>query len=211
MTRPTKVLLADDHPVFREGLRFVLEQAADLTVVGEAADGAEALALAREHDPDVVVMDLAMPGMDGLTATETLARQGMNVLVLTFSEEDASVLAAMRAGALGYLRKGARAEQVVSAVRATAAGHAVFGPGLAGRMLDLLTARPAGATDRERFPELSAREREILVHLAEGLTNQQIAARLVLSPITVRNHVSNILTKLRLTNRREAMLRYRDE
>jgi len=203
------VVVADDHPMFRDGLSFTLDQAPDIHVVAQACDGHQALAAVSEHHPDVVVMDLAMPGMDGLEATSLIATEGIHVLVLTFSEDDASVLAAMRAGALGYLRKGADPDQVVSAVRATAAGHAVFGPGIAGRMLDVFTQGPAST--RDRFPELSAREREILEHLAEGSSNREIAELLVISPITVRNHVSNILAKLHLTNRREAMLRYRDQ
>lgn len=203
-----RVVLVDDHPMFREGLRFTLEQADGIQVVAEASDGQEALTTAEEHRPDVVVMDLAMPRVDGLAATAHLAASGLHVLVLTFSEEDASVLAAMRAGALGYLRKGADPDQVVSAVRATAAGHAVFGPGIAGRMLEVFADR--GDPSRDRFPELSPREHEILQHLADGASNKEIAAELVISPVTVRNHVSNILMKLHLTNRREAMVRYRD-
>ena len=205
-----RVLLVDDHPIFREGLRFTLDLADDITVVGEAADGEEALAIVADTDPDVVVMDLAMPGMDGVAATAALSDGGTRarVLVLTMSEEDASVFAAVRAGARGYLVKGTAADQVVSAVRGLAAGHAVFGPGLAGRMLDVFAKRP---TDQvERFPELSAREREVLEHLAAGGSNQQIADELVISPITVRNHVSSILMKLQVSNRREAMLRFHD-
>ena len=203
----TSVVVVDDHPMFREGLRFALERA-EVRVVGEAGDGREALAVVATTDPDVVVMDLAMPGLDGLAATERLVASGSraHVLVLTMSEEDASVLAAMRAGARGYLVKGVAAAQVVSAVRALAAGHAVFGPSLAARMLDLLDRPPTEA----RFPQLSAREREVLGHLAEGLSNPQIAERLVISPVTVRNHVTNILAKLQVTNRREAMIRYRE-
>jgi DNA-binding NarL/FixJ family response regulator len=204
-----RVVLVDDHPMFREGLRFTLERAEDIQVVGEAADGHQALDLIAEVDPDVVVMDLAMPRLDGLAATERLAADGARagILVLTFSEEDAAVFAAVRAGARGYLVKGVAAEQVVSGVRAVATGHAVFGPGLATRMLEFF----GGGRPREpRFPELSEREHEVLAHLANAWTNQQIADELVISPITVRNHVSSILTKLRLTNRREAMLRYHD-
>jgi DNA-binding NarL/FixJ family response regulator len=203
----TRVLLADDHPMFREGLRFTLERAG-MTVVAEAADGAEALSLVAETDPDVVVMDLAMPVLDGLAATQRLNASGCRarVLVLTMSEEDANVFAAVRAGATGYLVKGVAAAQVVSAVHALSAGHAVFGPGLATRMLDFFAGRPAEG----RFPELSPREQEVLRHLAAGRSNQQIAAELVISPITVRNHVSSILTKLQVTNRREAMLRFHD-
>ena len=202
------VVLADDHPMFREGLRFTLEQADDIPCRGRGRGRRGGAGRRREHRPDVVVMDLAMPRLDGLAATSRLVDSGCRVLVLTFNEEDASVLAAMRAGALGYLRKGAEPAQVVSAVRSTAAGHAVFGPGIAGRMLEVFAERPPQT--RDRFPELSPREREILEHLAEGLSNREIAALLVISPVTVRNHVSNILAKLHLANRREAMVRFRD-
>lgn len=204
-----RVVIADDHPIFREGLRFTLEQADDIAVVGEASDGRQVLALVAEHDPDVVVMDLAMPEMDGISATERLAQTRSRVLVLTFSEDDASVLAALRAGALGYVRKGADSDQVISAVRATAAGHGVFGPGIASRMLEGFSVRSRSA--RDRFPDLSPREVEILERLAQGKTNQEIGSALFISPITVRNHVSNILSKLQLSNRREAMLRFHAE
>jgi DNA-binding NarL/FixJ family response regulator len=203
----TSVVVVDDHPMFREGLRFTLERAG-LEVVGEAGDGREALALVATTDPDVVVLDLAMPVLDGLGTLARLRASGARarVLVLTLSDEDASVLDAMRAGAAGYLVKGVAGEQVVSAVTALAAGHGVLGPGLAARLLDLVDRPPP----EERFPQLSSREREVLAHLADGLSNQQIADRLVISSVTVRNHVTNILAKLHLTNRREAMLRYRE-
>lgn len=203
----TRVVLADDHPMFREGLRFTLERAG-IEVVGEAGDGEEALAVVADTDPDVVVMDLAMPRLGGLAATERLASSGgrARVLVLTLSEDDADVFAAVRVGAMGYLVKGVAADQVVSAVAALAAGNAVFGPGLAGRMLDFFARSPA----QPQFRELSAREQEVLGHLAQGLSNLQIAGLLVISPVTVRNHVTSILAKLQVTNRREAMLKYRD-
>lgn len=211
MTAPLiTALLADDHPMFREGLRFILAQASDIAVIGEAADGREALRLTAELDPDIVIMDINMPGLDGLAATRELTerRTRSRVLVLTMYEDDESVFSALKAGAGGYLLKGADPEQVVHAVRAVASGHAVFGPALAGRMLDFLSAPRQPRPDA--FPELSAREKEVLTHLAEGLTNQEIAQRLFISPITVRNHVSNILTKLHVTNRREAMIRARE-
>jgi DNA-binding NarL/FixJ family response regulator len=203
----TRVVIADDHPMFREGLRFTLERAG-IEVVGEAGDGEEALSLVAVTDPDVVVMDLAMPRLGGLAATERLASSGgrARVLVLTLSEDDADVFAAVRVGAVGYLVKGVAADQVVSAIAALAAGHAVFGPALAGRMLDFFVRAPV----RPQFPELSGREQEVLGHLAQGLSNLQIAELLVISPVTVRNHVTSILAKLQVTNRREAMLRYRD-
>jgi DNA-binding NarL/FixJ family response regulator len=202
----TRVLLADDHPMFREGLRFTLERAG-LSVVGEASDGREALRLAATTDPDVVVMDLAMPVLDGLAATEQLTASASRarVLVLTMSEDDAKVFAAVQAGAAGYLVKGVAPDQVVSAVTALAAGHAVFGPGLAHRLLDFFEHR---RPQQDRFPELTGREQEVLTHLAEGLSNARIADLLVISPVTVRNHVTSILAKLQVTNRREAMLRY---
>jgi DNA-binding NarL/FixJ family response regulator len=210
VSEPLSVLLADDHPMFREGVRFALGREPDLHVVGEAANGVEALRLAEQLDPDVVVMDLAMPELGGLEATRRLVERGARarVLVLTMSEDDESVFAAVRAGAGGYLVKGADPDQVVSAIRAVARGHAVFGPHLAARMLSFFAEpRPA----RPDLPEgLSAREREVLELLADGLSNAEIGRALFISPITVRNHVSNIFAKLQVTNRRQAMLRMRD-
>lgn len=210
-----RVLLADDHPVFRDGLRFTLSQAPDVAEIHEASDGDEAVAMARATPYDVVVMDVRMPRLDGITATRAVVETGARVLVLTMSEDDDTLLAAMRAGASGYLVKGADAEQVVSALTAVAAGHAVFGPSLAGRILQQFgkpvePAResPVAVPD---LPELSAREHEVLELLAEGLTNIEIGARLFISPITVRNHVSRILAKLQVRDRREAMLRVRRE
>lgn len=203
-----RVLLADDHPVFRDGLRFTLTQDAEVATVDEAADGEEAVQMAAEGAYDVVVMDVRMPRLDGIEATRAVVSTGAKVLVLTMFEDDATVLSAVRAGASGYLVKGADAEQVVSAVRAVANGHAVFGPSLAGRMLDAFAPRtlpPDGAAPE--LPELSAREREVLELLAEGLTNSEIGGRLFISPITVRNHVSRILGKLQVRDRREAMLK----
>ena len=205
MTAPTTVLLADDHPMFREGLRFTLDREPDLTVVGEAADGRAALDLAARLDPDVVVMDLAMPVLDGLTATRELAAGGSRgrVLVLTMSEDDDTVLAAVRAGALGYLVKGADPEQVLSAVRAVSRGHAVFGPHLAGRLLTLF------AAPTPPLPELSARESEVLDLLATGLSNAEIGRALFISPITVRNHLSSVFAKLQVSSRGQAVARVR--
>jgi DNA-binding NarL/FixJ family response regulator len=211
-THPT-VLLVDDHPMFREGLRFTLARAG-LVVVGEANDGNQALELTAELDPDVVVMDLAMPGLDGLAATAELVARGCRarILVLTMSGEDAAVLAAVRAGARGYLVKGVGPEEAVAAVRAVAAGHAVFGPDLAARVLELLAApdssSPAPTATQAGLLDLSEREREVLELVARGWTNQRIAEQLFISSITVRNHVSHILTKLQLTDRRQVMLKY---
>jgi DNA-binding NarL/FixJ family response regulator len=209
VTAPLTVLLADDHPMFREGLRFALSRVPGVDVVGEAGTGTEALRLVHELDPDLVVMDLAMPELGGLAATRQLAEEGSRarVLVLTMSEDDESVFAALRAGAGGYLVKGADPDQVVSAVRAVAQGHAVFGPGLAARMLAFFTGPKAPVPDP--VPGLSAREREVLTLLADGLSNAEIGGLLFISPITVRNHVSSIFAKLQVSNRRQAMLRVR--
>ena len=215
-----RVLVADDHPLFRDGLRFTLERAAEIDVVDEASDGREAVRLASESPYDVVVMDVRMPHLDGIEATRAVVATGAKVLVLTMFEDDATVLSAVRAGASGYLVKGADAEQVVSAVTAVADGHAVFGPSLAGRVLQAFgvsaggnpeptSAVPAAALIAGDLPELSEREQEVLELLAEGLTNNEIGARLFISPITVRNHVSRILAKLQVRDRREAMLRVR--
>jgi DNA-binding NarL/FixJ family response regulator len=208
MSGPVRVVVVDDHPVFREGLRFTLGQAVDVEVVGEAADGLAGVDAVERLRPDVVLMDISMPRLDGLAATGRIGDR-TSVLVLTMYDDDANVLAALQAGARGYLVKGAGPDELLSAVRAVARGNAVFGAALATRILEVFD-RPPPAPAYPRFPELSPREHEVLAHLAEGLTNQQIADRLVISPITVRNHVSNILTKLRLTDRRQAMLRYRD-
>lgn len=205
---PTTVLLVDDHPMFREGVRFTLERAG-LVVVGEGTDGREAVSLTAELDPDVVVMDLAMPVMDGLAATAELVARGSRarILVLTMSGEDAAVLAALRTGAGGYLVKGVGADEVVAAVRAVAAGHAVLGPDLAARVLSL--GRSPQESVAQPVPvDVSDREREVLDLVARGWTNQRIGEHLFISPITVRNHVSHILTKLQLTDRREVMVRY---
>ena len=195
-----RVLVVDDHPWFREGRGCERDRADDVAVVAQAADGSEALALAAAHRPDVVVLDLAMPVMDGPTALPGLVEACARVLVLTLSEEDATVLASIRSGAAGYLVKGVPTERLLTAIRAVADGHAVFGPGLAARLL---------APDDPELPELSVREREVMTYVARGLTNVEIAETLVISPITVRNHVSSILTKLQVANRTQAVLKFR--
>ena len=210
VSEPLRVVLADDHPMFREGLRFTLEREPDLAVVGEAADrdrgraaGRGARSRRRRHGPGHARAGRA----GGDPPARPSAAPAAAVLVLTMSEDDESVFAALRAGAGGYLVKGADPDQVVSAVRAVARGHAVFGPHLAGRMLTFF-AEPRGAGTRAAGG-LSAREREVLTLLAEGLSNAEIGRALFISPITVRNHVSSIFAKLQVTNRRQAMLRVR--
>jgi DNA-binding NarL/FixJ family response regulator len=204
----TRVLVVDDHPLVRQGLRAVLT-VADIDVVGEACDGHEALALAATLKPDVVVMDLQMPELDGIEATRQLAATdpAPAVLVLTMHEDDDTVFAAIQAGAAGYLVKGADGADIVAAIRSAASGHAVFGAPLARRLRAWFRAQPH--TDVP-FPELTGREREILDHLASGLTNAEIGERLYLSSKTIANNVSSILNKLHLTQRSQAIVRARE-
>jgi DNA-binding NarL/FixJ family response regulator len=205
-----RVVLVDDHPVFRHGLRALLGAVDDMEVVAEGADGADAVRLVEQWHPDVVVMDLNMPGMTGVESTRRIvgALPETGVLVLTMFEDDESVFAAMRAGARGYLVKGADSPDVVRAITAVADGEAIFGPSVAQRVLGYLT-RPLTAQDEMVFPELSAREREVLTLLAAGRPNGQIAQSLSLSAKTVRNNVSSIFAKLQVADRSEAIVRAR--
>ena len=205
-----RVLLADDHPMFRRGLRGSLGADPALEVVGEAEDGAGAVRLAAELAPDVVLMDLQMPGMSGIEATARLAAEvpSARVLVLTMFEDDSSVFAAMRAGARGYLLKGAGEDEVVTAVRAVADGGMIFGPAVAELVMAFFA---SGAPQPPKaFPDLTDREREILELVARGTTNAAISAQLFLSQKTVRNHVSNIFTKLQVVDRGQAIVRARE-
>ncbi|MEO3785492.1 response regulator transcription factor [Actinocorallia sp. B10E7] len=204
---PIRVLLVDDHPLLRHGLRALLEQVGGAEVVGEASDGEEAVALALSLNPDVVVMDLVMPGVTGIEATRRLIdrRPDLGVLVLTMSEDDASVFAALRAGARGYVLKGADGEDFLAAVRAVARGEAVYGPAVARRIRRFLTVGPTGAP----FPELTQREHEVLGLLASGRTNAEIARRLFLSQKTVKNHLTSIFAKLQVADRAQAVVRAR--
>jgi DNA-binding NarL/FixJ family response regulator len=210
MSQPLRVLVADDHPVFRMGLKALLNSLPEMVVVGEASQGADAVRLAAELVPDVVVMDLNMPGMNGVEATLSIvrARPDTAVLVLTLSEDEESVFAAMRAGARGYLVKGSDTDEVVAAITAVGRGEAIFGPAIAHRILSFLT-RPLSAYDEQTFPQLSQREREVLDLIAAGVNNPDIAKRLFLSPKTVRNHVSSVFTKLQVADRAQAIVRAR--
>ena len=211
MTDEIGVLVVDDHPVFREGFAALLRSIEGVHVVGTAGSGQEALEAVRADPPDVVVMDVQMPGLDGIEATRRLLAEDpdVGVLVLTMSEEDATVLDAIRAGARGYLLKGAEPAEVVRAITTVAAGGVVFGAVLASRIADFFVATGASAA-APPFPMLTAREREVLDLVAAGLSNQQIAARLYLSQKTVRNHVHAILGKLQAGDRTEAIIRARD-
>ncbi len=210
---PVGVLIADDHPLFRDGLRLLLESTDDLRVMGEAGSGDEVVAQATEvpAPPDVVVMDLKMPGLSGIEATRRIraTTPQVHVLIVTMFEDDASILAAMRAGARGYVLKDAAREDILRAIRGVARGEAIFSPAIASRVLDAFV----GATSvvpREAFPMLTEREREILHALARGCSNGEIAAQLALTPKTVRNYISAVLSKLQVVDRTEAILRARE-
>jgi DNA-binding NarL/FixJ family response regulator len=205
----TRVLIADDHPLVRQGLKAALAPVPEVEVVGEAATGQAAVREAVLHRPDVVVMDLQMPDLNGIEATRELRRvvPEAAVLVLTMFDDDDSVFAAMRAGARGYVLKGAEQQEIARAIMAVAAGEAIFGPAVATRVLGYFATPPATPTP---FPELTAREREVLDLLAAGHNNHQIAQQLTLSAKTVANHISAIFAKLQVADRAQAILRARD-
>jgi DNA-binding NarL/FixJ family response regulator len=211
VTEPIRVLIAEDNDRFRQGVRALLEATVDTEVAGEAADGAEAVALAEQVQPDVVLMDLRMPGVDGVEATRRILETSphIGVLVLTMFEDDDSVFAAMRAGARGYLLKGALKAEILRAVRVVASGEAIFGPAIARRLMQYFET-PRRSDPLAAFPGLTEREREILTLIAEHRTNPEIARRLGLSEKTVRNHVSNIFSKLQVADRAQAILRARE-
>ena len=204
-----RVLVVDDHPLFRDGVTALLASVADTEVVGTAGDGDAAVREATLTRPDVILMDLDLPGTSGLEATRRIAKASPEsaVLVLSMLDDDESVLAAMRAGARGYVLKGAGQEELLAAIRAVAAGGAVFGAAVAGRMLAALD-RPGPAVPQ--FPELTEREAQVLALMAEGRDNRAIATELGVSAKTVANHVSHVLTKLQARDRVEAVLRVRD-
>lgn len=210
MPETLRVLIADDHPLFRDGMRGLLESVPGMEVVGEAETGDEAVARTLELSPDVVLMDINMPGTNGIGATRGIMEKDPNVgiLVLTMIEDDESVFAAMRAGASGYLLKGARQEEVLRAIRAVANGEAIFGTGVARRVMGLFSSEKPTAP--EAFPELTEREREVLGLLARGRGNAEISQELFLSLKTVQNHVSNVLRKLRVADRAQAAIRARE-
>jgi DNA-binding NarL/FixJ family response regulator len=206
-----RVLIADDHLLFRDGLRALLASAEDTELVGEATSGDEAIALAAALQPDLILMDIRMPGVNGIDATRQIVRTSphIGVLMITMFEDDASVFAAMRAGARGYLLKGANHTEMLRAIRAVGGGDAIFSPAIAGRLMEYFAnIRPA--TPPQAFPELTDREREVLDLIAQGYKNADIATRLVLSSKTVRNHVTNILSKLQVADRAEAIVRARE-
>jgi DNA-binding NarL/FixJ family response regulator len=203
------VLIADDHPMVRQGLRVFLELEPDLEVVGEASDGAEAAELTAQLLPDVVLLDLVMPGVDGMAALETLAEQGLaeRALVVTSFGEYRSALSALRAGARGYISKEVDPAALATAVRAVAAGHVLLGPQVAEALLAQAPgAGVTGSGERQAGPRLTAREREVLDLIAAGRSNREIARALTLAEKTVKTHVSNVLMKLGVADRTQAAL-----
>lgn len=209
MMEKVRILLVDDHPVFRLGLRNLLQGFEDLEVVGEASSGEDALEQAGELKPDLVLMDIGLPGMNGLETTrcilETLPESA--ILILTMFDDD-SVFDAVKAGARGYLLKGADPDETIRAIRSVANGEAIFSPNTAKRVTAFLAGSPGGG--RGPFPELTDREREVLACVAKGLTNAATADQLFLSVKTVRNHVSNIFTKLQVVGRAQAIVKARE-
>lgn len=202
-----RVLIADDHTLFRSGLRALLNLFADIQVVGEASTGEETVTKVIALQPDIVLMDIQMPGVNGIEATRQIAQQSpkTGVIVVTMFEDDSSVFSAMRAGARGYILKDAGEEEVLRAIRGVASGEAIFGPAIARRLAHFFSRTQKDAA----FPELTEREREILDLIARGETNAEIVQHLVLSPNTVRNHISSIFSKLQVIDRAEAILRAR--
>ena len=206
-----RVLIADDHTLFRDGLRALLASIPDIEVVGEASSGKEALRLAVEYQPDVILMDIQMPDLNGIDATRQILHTSphVGIIVLTMFQDDDSVFAVMRAGARGYVLKGADQAVLLRAVRAVANGESLFSPEIAARLMQYF-ANLEPASRPELFPELTDREREILALIANGQTNAEIAEKLVISMKTVRNHVSNIFSKLQVADRAQAAIRARE-
>lgn len=210
-----RLLVADDHALFREGLKALLSATPGIEMVGEAATGEDTVALAEERQPDIVLMDINMPGMDGIRATRRILRANptVGVIMVTMLEDDASLFAAMRAGARGYVLKGAQPQELLQAVRAVADGQALFGAPIAARIMgffedievDLKSILP-----REAFPELTPRELEVLELIAQGANNSQIAEELVITDKTVRNHITSVFSKLQVADRAQAIIKARD-
>jgi DNA-binding NarL/FixJ family response regulator len=207
-----RVLVAEDHPLFRKGMISLLSSVSEFEVVGEAATGKEAVARATELQPDVILMDLQMPEVNGIEATRRILRDdpGIRILVVTLFEDDDSVFMALRAGARGYVLKDADEEEMVLSIRAVGKGEAIFSPSIATRVLAYFAASPQGGAPPQAFPTLTDREREILRLIAKGHPNPSIARELSLSTKTVGNYVSNIFTKLQVADRAQAIIRARE-
>ena len=210
MEETIRVLIADDHTLFREGLVALLDSVPDIEVIATVEDGKQAIDSASKNQPDVILMYLQMPEVNGIEATRQIIQTSphIGVIVVTMFEDDDSVFAAMRAGARGYILKGSDQNEMLRAVRAVARGEALFGPSIATRLMNFFT--PPATNTSQAFPELTEREREILDCIAQGLSNTEIADKLFISLKTVRNHVSNIYNKLQVTDRVQAALRARE-
>jgi DNA-binding NarL/FixJ family response regulator len=211
MTQDTgiRVVIADDHPVVRDGLSALLASVPSVTVAGVAATGREAVRAAVTLRPDVLIMDIQMPELTGVAAAGEIARAapGVAVLMLTMFDDDDSVFAAMRAGARGYVLKGAQQDEIVRAIHAVAAGEAIFGPAIARRVLGLVSAPAASSVP---FPDLTSREREVLDLIAAGVRNVEIARQMSIAPKTVANHIAAIFNKLQVADRNQAIVLARD-
>jgi DNA-binding NarL/FixJ family response regulator len=212
---PINVLIADDHVFYREGVRALLSNSPEITVIGEANNGDEVIAKAAELHPDVILMDLKMPGMNGIEATRRIiqGQAKIGILVITMFDDDDSVFAAMRAGARGYLLKDADKDELLRAIVAVKKGEAIFSPAIAQRMIQYFGTSPArqsASPKSDEFPELTERELEILDLIAQGHNNMVIANKLSLSIKTVQNYVSSILTKLQVADRAQAIVRARE-
>lgn len=212
---PIRVLIVDDHRLFREGVQAILKGAASIQAVGEAATGQEAVQQTAVLDPDVVLMDIQMPDMNGVAATKQILKEkpGTAVLMVTMIEDDDFIFAAMRAGALGYILKGADKEEMIQAIRTVAGGQAIFGPAVARRLTGYfqdMQASPQRGRYPKLFPELTDREFEILDHIAQGKNNETIAGELHIAVKTVSNHSSNIFNKLQVVSRAEAIVLARE-
>lgn len=208
-----RLMIADDHKLFREGIKALLAVTDDVEIIGEAEDGDTALKKSRELEPDVILMDINMPGLNGIRVTEQILEKQPHtrIIMLTMLEDDASIFHAMRAGARGYLLKGADPQEVLSVIRAVAEGQALFGPAIATRLMNYfkeLSAKPT--VSGTPFPELTERELEVLRLISQGLNNQEIAQKFFLSPKTVRNHITNIFSKLQVADRAQAIVRARE-
>ena len=210
MDDPIRIMIADDHTLFREGIVALLNSMNGIEVVATVADGNQAVEYAAKLQPDVILMDLQMPGMNGIEATRQIIQTSphIGIIVVTMFEDNDSVFSAMRAGARGYILKGAGQKEMLRAIQAVAHGEAILGPSIAARLMDFF--KPAAQNNLPAFPELTERENEILALMAKGANNAEIALQLSISIKTVRNHVSNIFTKLQVTDRVQAILKARD-
>lgn len=210
-----RLLIADDHDLFREGLRALISTTEDIELVGEAATGEEAITVAEEQQPDVVLMDINMPGVNGIRATRQILRANptTGIIMVTMLKDDASVFSAMRAGARGYVLKGSQYKELLQTIRAVANGQALFGPAIATRIMsffDTQAAKFKSSFAEKVFPELTPRELEVLELIAKGASNNQIAKKLVIADKTVRNHINSIFSKLQVADRAAAIIQARD-